>query len=325
MFCAPSHTAQKVAIHSSGAPAIHPREAGVYNGTLPCYTISRWPPRTRGRTEGTMCRAFLRRSSPIFRHFAGGAGGGRGSPAGRRHPGPVCAQPDLFCGRALGAAAAARLRAGDALSPGGGDALSEPDGGGARARAALRGDAHGLRLLCAPGGDPRATAGPCGAAAHARALRAGPWPLTWTSTAGTTAGTSSGGGLCAGGRSTFPGGCSTCWGYHAGRVVSVCDLFLCGTYAKIEDFDVSPRHQRQGFGRAMLAELIRPGEAPGGRDDLPGHGRRGYGQGNVQKERLCASRSEGRDFAAGQSGQGPRPQRARHPDGGDRPGGGRRE
>lgn len=46
-------------------------------------------------------------------------------------------------------------------------------------------------------------------------------------------------------------------GYHAGRVVSVCDLFLCGTYAKIEDFDVSPRHQRQGFGRAMLAELIR--------------------------------------------------------------------
>ena len=46
-------------------------------------------------------------------------------------------------------------------------------------------------------------------------------------------------------------------GYHAGRVVSVCDLFLCGTYAKIEDFDVSPCHQRQGFGRAMLAELIR--------------------------------------------------------------------
>ena len=46
-------------------------------------------------------------------------------------------------------------------------------------------------------------------------------------------------------------------GYHAGRVVSVCDLFLCGTYAKIEDFDVSPLHQRQGFGRAMLAELIR--------------------------------------------------------------------
>lgn len=51
-------------------------------------------------------------------------------------------------------------------------------------------------------------------------------------------------------------------GYHAGRVVSVCDLFLCGTYAKIEDFDVSPRHQRQGFGR-RCSPSSSAGEAPG--------------------------------------------------------------
>ena len=45
-------------------------------------------------------------------------------------------------------------------------------------------------------------------------------------------------------------------GYHAGRLVSICDLFVCGKYAKIEDFDVAPDRQRQGFGRAMLANLI---------------------------------------------------------------------
>ena len=135
--------------------------------------------------------------------------------------------------------------------------------------------------------------------------------------------TSSGGGLCAGGRSTFRAGAAPAGlprRAHGERVRPV----PCGTYAKIEDFDVSPRHQRQGFGRAMLAELIRRARRLGAEtiylvtDDADTakemYKKSGFVQA-AQKEEILLPVSLDR----------PRPQRARHPDGGDRPGGGRRE
>lgn len=44
-----------------------------------------------------------------------------------------------------------------------------------------------------------------------------------------------------------------CW--HAGRIVGMCDLYICQNHAKIEDFDIAPAHQRQGFGTSMLFQL----------------------------------------------------------------------
>ena len=55
-------------------------------------------------------------------------------------------------------------------------------------------------------------------------------------------------------------------GWHAGRPVCACDLFLCGETAKIEDVDVAPAWQRRGFGRAMLAAAAYRARAGGARE-----------------------------------------------------------
>lgn len=52
-------------------------------------------------------------------------------------------------------------------------------------------------------------------------------------------------------------------GYHAGRLVGMCDLFMCDGVAKLEDFDIAAPFQRQGFGRAMLAQLVARAQAAG--------------------------------------------------------------
>jgi len=44
--------------------------------------------------------------------------------------------------------------------------------------------------------------------------------------------------------------------YAGGEAVGNCDLFIFGDTAKIEDFSVSPRHQRKGYGTAILKALI---------------------------------------------------------------------
>ena len=49
-----------------------------------------------------------------------------------------------------------------------------------------------------------------------------------------------------------------CW--HAGRIVGTCDFFLYGNVLKLEDFDVAPEWQRQGFGTAVLRQLIARGQ-----------------------------------------------------------------
>ena len=44
--------------------------------------------------------------------------------------------------------------------------------------------------------------------------------------------------------------------YHNNIAVGNCDLFIHGNMAKIEDFAVSPNHQRKGFGKAMMRVLL---------------------------------------------------------------------
>ena len=44
--------------------------------------------------------------------------------------------------------------------------------------------------------------------------------------------------------------------YDSGGAVGSCDLFIDGDTAKIEDFAVSPRKQRRGYGTAILNALI---------------------------------------------------------------------
>lgn len=44
--------------------------------------------------------------------------------------------------------------------------------------------------------------------------------------------------------------------YHRGRPIGKCELYVRDEYAKIEDFDVLDRYQRQGFGTAMLKKMI---------------------------------------------------------------------
>jgi spore maturation protein CgeE len=44
---------------------------------------------------------------------------------------------------------------------------------------------------------------------------------------------------------------------HNDEAVGHCDLFINGNVAKIEDFDVAPDKQRQGYGTAILKEMIR--------------------------------------------------------------------
>ncbi len=44
--------------------------------------------------------------------------------------------------------------------------------------------------------------------------------------------------------------------FHNGRAVGHADLFVAGKVAKIEDVDIAPDSQRQGFGTAMLKALI---------------------------------------------------------------------
>ena len=43
---------------------------------------------------------------------------------------------------------------------------------------------------------------------------------------------------------------------NAGEAVGSCDLFIYGDTAKIEDFSVSPQHQRKGYGTSLLKALI---------------------------------------------------------------------
>ena len=44
--------------------------------------------------------------------------------------------------------------------------------------------------------------------------------------------------------------------YADGEAVGNCDLFIHEDTAKIEDFDVAPKKQRQGYGTAILKFLI---------------------------------------------------------------------
>jgi len=44
--------------------------------------------------------------------------------------------------------------------------------------------------------------------------------------------------------------------YTDNEAVGKCDLFILGSVAKIEDFSVSPRHQRKSYGTAILKALI---------------------------------------------------------------------
>lgn len=52
---------------------------------------------------------------------------------------------------------------------------------------------------------------------------------------------------------------------HCGRIVGVCDLFAHDGAAKLEDFDVHPGFQRQGFGTALLHALTRRAQSLGAR------------------------------------------------------------
>jgi spore maturation protein CgeE len=44
--------------------------------------------------------------------------------------------------------------------------------------------------------------------------------------------------------------------YHQGQAIGKCELYLNGGYAKLEDFDVVARRQRNGFGTAILKKMI---------------------------------------------------------------------
>ena len=50
---------------------------------------------------------------------------------------------------------------------------------------------------------------------------------------------------------------------YRGRIVCVCDLFVHDGAAKLEDFDVHPGFQRQGFGTALLHALARRAQSLG--------------------------------------------------------------
>lgn len=52
---------------------------------------------------------------------------------------------------------------------------------------------------------------------------------------------------------------------YCGRIVGVCDLFVHDGAAKLEDFDVHPGFQRQGFGTALLHALARRAQSLGAR------------------------------------------------------------
>jgi len=45
--------------------------------------------------------------------------------------------------------------------------------------------------------------------------------------------------------------------FHDHQAIGHCDLFLNGSVAKIEDFDIAPNMQRKGYGTAMLKEIIK--------------------------------------------------------------------
>lgn len=52
---------------------------------------------------------------------------------------------------------------------------------------------------------------------------------------------------------------------YRGRIAGVCDLFVHDDAAKLEDFDVHPDFQRQGFGTALLHALTRRAQSLGAR------------------------------------------------------------
>ncbi len=51
--------------------------------------------------------------------------------------------------------------------------------------------------------------------------------------------------------------------YHKGEPIGNCELFLNGTTAKIEDFDILEAYQRKGFGTSMLKYLIKRAKEQG--------------------------------------------------------------
>lgn len=44
--------------------------------------------------------------------------------------------------------------------------------------------------------------------------------------------------------------------YHNGNIIGNCDLFIDNGVAKIEDFAVIPKYQRNGYGTTILKSLI---------------------------------------------------------------------
>ena len=50
---------------------------------------------------------------------------------------------------------------------------------------------------------------------------------------------------------------------YRGHIIGVCDLFVHDDAAKLEDFDVHPDFQRQGFGTALLHALTRRAQSLG--------------------------------------------------------------
>jgi spore maturation protein CgeE len=51
--------------------------------------------------------------------------------------------------------------------------------------------------------------------------------------------------------------------YHRGEPIGNCELFLHGSTAKIEDFDILEPYQRKGFGSSVLKHLIRQAKEHG--------------------------------------------------------------
>ena len=79
---------------------------------------------------------------------------------------------------------------------------------------------------------------------------------------------------------------------HAGRIVGTCDFFLYGNVLKLEDFDAAPQWQRQGFGTAVLRQLIARGQRSRRKSRLPHHRRKRYSRGNVSEMRLSPRRTQ---------------------------------
>lgn len=51
--------------------------------------------------------------------------------------------------------------------------------------------------------------------------------------------------------------------YHKGEPIGNCELFINGTVAKIEDFDILDAYQRKGFGTSVLKHLVRKAQGQG--------------------------------------------------------------